>query len=369
MQVFKLIKEYSRNIILTFNIIFSILILLSYLSNYISPVKLIAISFLGLIYPFLLLINFLFIIFWIFSKSKFILIPLFSILLGWNHLSNFIQINNASIKAKTDEKNIHVLSYNVRVFNLWKWSSKKNIANRTFNLIRKKKADIVCLQEFFSKKSLGNNAKDSLQKNAQLKYSHISYTSINNKIYHHGIATFSAYPIVSKGSVKLRENDNFCIYSDIQIGNDTLRVFNVHLESIHLGYDDYQLIENIDSKDTLDVKGLKNILHKLKRGFVKRSKQSELIAKYIAKSKYPVILCGDFNDTPSSYVYGQLTRKLVDSFCESGNGIGSTYINKYSIFRIDYILHSPQLSSKGYRKLNFNYSDHYPIECYIQLNK
>ena len=367
MRFFVLLKKYSKNILIIANLAVSILLLLSYLSIYISPVDYSVFAFLGLIYPYLLVINILFIMIWLVSRSWLFAISAVSILIGLKNLNSFVQINHESEQTAKIRKNIKVLSYNVRVFNLWKWSSDNDIPNRTFSYIKRQRPDIVCLQEFFSKQSKGKNAKDSLLKKSTLKYAHVSFTKIDNKTYNYGIATFSAFPIVNKGNVKINKNDNFCIYSDVKIGNDTLRIVNVHLESIHLGYDDYQLIENIESRDSIDVRGLKNIVKKLRKGYRKRALQSERIANFILESPYEIILCGDFNDTPVSYAYNTLNTKLRDSFRESGNGIGSTYINKYSAFRIDYILHSPSLTSSDFSVPNVKFSDHYPVECNIQI--
>ncbi len=369
MRLTSLLKKYFRNIMLFFNIGSSVLLVLSYFAAYISPDKFSGFAFLGLIYSFLLFINILFVFLWIFQKSKLFLISAICILLGWNSLTVFYQISFNHKEDGATQKAIHVLSYNVRVFDLWNWSNEKNSANLTFDFIRKSKAKIVCLQEFYSSIAKGKNAKDSLTKNSVLKFAHISYTVKNNKTYNHGIATFSSYPIVAKGIIELKKGDNFCIFSDIEVGRDTIRVYNLHLESIHFGYDDYQLIENLNSSDTIDVKGIKNILKKLKRGYKKRSTQSALVSAHIEKCKYPIILCGDFNDTPVSYVYKQLTKKLLDSFCETGNGIGSTYINKFSTFRIDYILHSTTLKSYNFETPHIGFSDHYPVECIIEISK
>ena len=266
-----------------------------------------------------------------------------------------------------NEQEIKVLSYNVRIFNRWKWSNEKNSGNKAIEFIKNAKANIVCLQEFYSDSVNGLNTVDSIMINSSLQNVHISCTTSNNKIFHHGLATFSSYPIINKASVQLNEDENFCIYTDIQMGNDTVRIYNLHLESIHLGYDDYHLIENINNTDTINVKGIRNILGKLKRGYQKRASQANMIASHIETCKYSLIVCGDFNDTPVSYVYERLSANLLDAFCESGSGIGSTYINKYSTFRIDFILHSNDIQSFNYNSPQIKLSDHYPVQCSMQL--
>jgi len=349
------------------NILAAIAILLSYLAVYISPIDFYGFAFLGLIYSYLLLANIIFIVFWIFFKSKKSIVSLVAILLGWSSLTSFLQFNFNTTNNAPGEQEIKVLSYNVRVFNRWNWSSEKNRGIKAINFIKRTKSNIVCLQEFYSSDMNGKNTVDSIMKNSSLQNVHVSYATKKNKIYHHGIATFTSYPIVNKGKVKLKRDENFCIYTDVQIDKDTIRVYNLHLESIHLGYDDYHLIESINNSDTLDVKGIRNILSKLKRGYQKRARQANVIAAHIETCRYPVILCGDFNDTPISYVYKRLTKNMKDAFREAGNGIGSTYINKFSTFRIDFLLHSPVFRSFNYHTPQVELSDHYPVQCSIQF--
>ncbi len=343
-------------------------LLFSYLSAYISPVDFYGFAFLGLIYSFLLFANLLFIVFWAFMRSKRLLISLLAILIGWNFLMSFFQISFNKKVFKYNEQEIKILTYNVRVFNRWNWSKEKNLDMKTINYIKKTSSNIVCLQEFYSDDSNGKNTVDSIKVKSKLQNVHVSYATRNNRTFNHGIATFSTYPILAKGKVKLKQDENFCIYTDLLIDDDTVRVYNLHLESIHLGYDDYHLIENINNTDTIDVRGIRSILSKLKRGYKKRARQADVVAAHIETCQYPVIICGDFNDTPVSYVYKRLTKKMLDAFQESGNGIGSTYINKYSTFRIDFVLHSANLISFNYRTPPIEFSDHYPVLCSLKFN-
>jgi endonuclease/exonuclease/phosphatase family metal-dependent hydrolase len=368
MKIFLLIKKYSYKIAVILNIAMVFLLILSYLSAFISPIYFYPLAFLGLIYPFLLIINLIFTLFWIFRKSKLLLISLIAIILGYSFIVRVFQITIFKNENISKTEKIKVLSYNVRVFNLWKWTSERNSPNKIFDFIRKSNAEIVCIQEFYSKEEKGKNAHDSILKNSVLKNSHVSYTSRLNRKSNVGIATFTSFPIVGKGKVSLAQDDNFCIYTDILINNDTVRVLNIHLESIHLGHDDYYLLENFEKNDSINVDGIKSIFYKFKKSYKKRALQVIPIAKHIKECKYPIILCGDFNDTPVSYVYQQLSNKLDDAFRQSGNGIGYTFVNRYRTFRIDYILHSSVLKSFDFKVTHLRYSDHYPIECSFNFN-
>jgi hypothetical protein len=147
---------------------------------------------------------------------------------------------------------------------------------------------------------------------------------------------------------------------DIRYGEDTLRVLNVHLVSYYFAQDDYYFFERLVSEqDTRDFKKASiSVLSKLKKGFIIRARQAHILRKHIEASPYPVIICGDFNDTPASYAYHTLARGMQDAFMQAGRGMGRTYKGTFPSFRIDYILHSPALTTHRIRTLGSGGSDH-----------
>ena len=159
--------------------------------------------------------------------------------------------------------------------------------------------------------------------------------------------------------------------TDIKIGKDTIRVFNTHLESVHFGWNSYKFIENLNNDDVQqdELAGSLMILRQLKKAFVKRATQVELLHDSIEASPYPVIICGDFNDTPYSYTYSILADDLRDSFRESGRGIGKSYNGPFPSFRIDYIFHDAKIESSAYRTIHEKLSDHYPVSCMFKLKQ
>ncbi len=359
------IRKYFRRIILLINLLLAALLLISYLSTFISPVYYHWIAFLGLIYPVLLITNILMVIYWLLLRSKKSLISIVAIIIGFNHIGDFFTINFED-KIPSGKSKVEVLSYNVRVFNRWNWIKNKNKGAEIINFIKNKNANIVCLQEFYSDKKHGNND-SAIKDNSGLQNSHISYSCKNNITYNSGIATFSNYPIINKGKISINNNDNFCIYTDLKINNKVVRVYNVHLKSIHLGYNDYDFLKNLNRTDTIDVKGAKSIFQKMKRSYVTRAKQADLIASNIKKCSYPVILCGDFNDVPMSYAYHTIRNSLNDAFRMSGNGIQETYTETDMPFRIDFILYSKNIQAYNFNREKVSLSDHYPINCTLQL--
>ena len=344
-----------------------IALLISYLAPQVSPEKFWFISFLGLAYPILVIINLLFVVYWALQIKRRALYSFIVILAGFSILHTYLQFtfNHTPDGSK---KIIKVMSYNVKVFDLYDWNKNVDTRNKMFELIKSEAPEIACFQEYFHRDSSKFSNTDSLLKFPKFKYCHVQYTTTVAKEHHFGIATFSNYPIINEGRVEFGySSNNVCIYSDIVYLKDTIRVYNMHLQSIAFSKDDYKYIEDLQKDvETEDVEHSKNILKRLKRAFVKRAHQADLIQASIASSPYPVIICGDFNDTPASYTRNTIAKNLTDSFVESGNGFGRSYIGVFPSFRIDYILHGKEFKAYNFRTIQEELSDHYPVVCYLE---
>ena len=348
--------------------VFLISLLLSYFAPYANPKSFWLFAFFGLAYPWLLIANVLFLIWWIIRWKKLYWLSLIMIFIGWDNMKNLFHFGSGSENTKSG---IKVLSYNVRNFDLYNWTLNKETRNKIFSFLKIESADIVCLQEFFQGDSGYFETLDTVINLTQSVDYHVKYTYSRKKKHHWGIATFSKYPIIFKGKVPFKyKSNNICIFSDLKIGDDTVRVYNMHLQSISFGYADYKFIEALkENNDTLDVDDIeiasKNILRRIKRAFIKRTTQTEKILAHINACRYPVIICGDFNDTPFSYTYHAFAEKYQDAFMESGSGIGNTYIGAMPSYRIDYIFHSPHFTSSNFEVQPEKFSDHYPISTVI----
>ncbi len=364
-------KKFTKKILFWVNILLIVFLLLSYLSSYISPQENSILPFFGLFYQYILLINIVFVIYWIFRKKLLFLLSLITIIIGWNFFNSFVQFrlpDNSSINQTLNVNTFKLLSYNVRLFDLYNWSNNKKTRNKMFDFIKSQDADILCFQEFYNDETNSFSTLDTLVKFQKANNFHDAYTYHVHGVYHFGIVTFSLYPIVGKGEIRFKNTNNICIYTDIKINNDTIRIYNNHLQSIHLQKEDYMFINNIN-REKEKMKGAEGIVKRLQIAYKERANQSEIISNNIKQSPYPVIVCGDFNDTPVSYVYHKMKNNLNDAFIKCGYGFGNTFNRKISAFRIDYILYDNFFKASNFHISKIKYSDHYPVQCRFEINK
>ncbi len=306
----------------------------------------------GLAFPFILLANLAFILLWLFIKPRNILFSLVVILLGWNSVSSYFQLKG----KKTEDPQIKVLSYNVRHFVGDRGSNRKENAEEIISFLQEQKADIICLQEARIRKNNIFNMAKTVGKLETIN--HYQFASSSTTF---GSVTMTRYPIVNMGEIRFNETRNIAIYTDVLIQGDTVRIFNLHLQSYHIDPEKYAILESPGITEEQDIKEMQEMGAKLKRAFQLRSEQVKEIRKYIDESKYPIIVCGDFNDTPVSYSYKTVGENLTDAFVNSGKGIGRTYIGKVPSFRIDYIIHSDYFDSYNFETHDYRKSDHLPV--------
>ncbi|MEM9024111.1 MAG: endonuclease/exonuclease/phosphatase family protein [Bacteroidota bacterium] len=310
-------------------------------------------------------VNLLFLGYWTLRWKRAAWISLVAIALGWVPLQNLFQFPGFTA---ADDGGFKVMSYNVRVFDLYKWTENTKSRNAILGVLQEEAPDVLCVQEFFH--TPVKNYFTTLDTIVQLipaRQVHTEYTKTVKQHYHFGIATFSRFPIVGKGKVDLGESgNNVCIYSDLLVDSDTIRVYNMHLASIHFGQREYQFVEQLgESQQEERLAGARNIYKLLEIAFKKRAHQADAIRAHLETSPHPVVVCGDFNDTPSSYAYRTIRQELSDAFCESGSGFGQTYNGQLPFLRIDYLLHDPALRSHSFRTVEKTFSDHYAITSRI----
>jgi endonuclease/exonuclease/phosphatase family metal-dependent hydrolase len=367
----EIIRKILHNLSVIVTVFVAGLLITAHLSVLISPEKIWWLAFFGLSFPYLLIANISIGVYWAIKRKYIVLIPLLSIVVGWGNVSAFIQpplkIFNSDVTSKNPDK-IKVLTYNVRSFNRNAWMDEKDVPNKTFQFIKEVNPDIICFQEFYESNEKGYTLKNYKKNLKPYKYSVTISAYGNQSIPHYGIAIFSKFPILKTEKLEFQNTINLSMYANIKINNDTIRVYNNHLQSIRFMKDNYDFFDNLELSYSQHQKAaIKSISVKLRDAFSMRAHQANHLSAHIAKSPYPVIVCGDFNDTPISYTYHKMKSGLYDSFTESGCGIGNSYRGTFPSFRIDYILHSEKFKSWGNTTYSVKFSDHYPVSSYLCL--
>lgn len=356
--------------VLTANLFAVIALLLSYLASYLNPSSFWITPFFGLAYPAILLINVLFVIYWLIRWPRFSLISGIAILAGWTVVLNYIGFreNTAIMVPKSSESFIRVMTYNVHNFKQFGDKNDLFTKDQILNVIRNEQPDVICFQEFFSRKRGEYNFKKYILE--ILKTEHYYFKpSTDNGYEAIGMAIFSKFPIKDQGNIQFAKkmNWNEAIWVDLKKDDKIFRVYNVHLQSISFQPEDYKYLEKVKQKIDTDVESSKKIGSRLKTAFIKRSNQVKMVKNHSDSCRVPYIITGDFNDTPISYTVKTISKGLNNSFREKGSGFGVTYNGAFPNFQIDYIFTSPEFSVKNYLIIDKKLSDHFPVRSDVEL--
>jgi endonuclease/exonuclease/phosphatase family metal-dependent hydrolase len=376
-MAFSFFRRFTKGFFITSNIIVAILFLLGCYAAWFNPNRFWFLGLLSLVALYLLLLLIIFIVFWLFAKKKLTLISIIAIILAWAPIRQLIKFKLSSdFNIQKNATALRVMSWNIEHFDILEHKKYPERKTEMLDLINQYQPDVACFQEMVGaeKDSTAINYLPSIKKYLNFPYYYYSFEPENNfdGKHHFGILTFSRYPIVSKKTINRNNsknyNENFQ-YVDIKKGDDTVRVFNIHLQSLKFSKENLKYLYDATEENKVNIGGSKSIISKLKAGFINRKVQSENIQKEISKSPYPVVVCGDFNDVPNSYAYNTVGKNLQNAFAEEGAGIGRTFSNISPTLRIDNIFVGKQFEIEQYVCIQKKLSDHFPIISDIILEK
>ena len=292
--------------------------------------------------PLLCLINLIFSFYWFlrFKWPFFLFFLVFAISFeAWQSLYQF------KSKGIITSKGLTVMSYNVRSFNRFDWIDTKEIPSLIFNYIEIVKPDVVCFQEY---------NKDQAPRFTSYSYKIFKPYVPKGKI---GSCIISKYPLVNSKIISFKGSSNGGMQSDLVWKQDTLRLYNLHFESL-----------KINSKDTLLSSDYsKKIRSKIKNVFETQKQQVLKFNKLSESNKFPEIICTDLNNNAFSESYKNLSKNRLDTFKEKGQGFGSTYRFPYFPLRIDYIFTTSNITTLDYITHEVELSDHKPISVVLQF--
>ncbi|KAA9040473.1 hypothetical protein FW778_00010 [Ginsengibacter hankyongi] len=365
--------NFFRSILILINIGVIIAYFITCLSPYVNTGEDWYLAFPGLIFPLIFFALVLFIIIWIFLKSKWWWISSLVLLLGFQQIiaafAFHIPREFSYVKAPNA---LRVLQWNVSG---WGTQNSESHNDKTYKaimmqIVQEQNADVLCFEEFTDNLDKNNFEPNNIStiENAGYPYHYFVATEYYKKDHATGIAIFSKYPIIDSASFSFNEGSTseHLLFTDIKVSDKTFRVFTTHLQSVHFEGKDYRSLNNLKHAHESGLRDSRTIVSKLKKGYVSRYKQAELVSKKIRESPYTAFICGDFNDVPNSSTYFKIKGNFQDAFLQKGSFIGRTFRFISPTLRIDYILADKRFKVTQYQRIKVPYSDHYPVEADLQ---
>jgi len=303
--------------------------------------------------PLLIIGNVILLIYWLLLRRwHWALMPFITLLCCIPYIGTLYQFGSQDKEAEKRE-GIKIASYNVAMFGR---ETTGFIAQDILSEMKKQKVDIACFQEY------SNQSGDKKNSDSYKEYS--PYMAIGES----DMVIYSRYPIKKTKNLNFEMTNNSAMWAEIEINNKTYRVYNAHLETTGLNRTMRKAAKIAGQGIEVESNAvLRAIYGNYTLGMIARAGQANMLAMDMRESEVPMIVCGDFNDVPYSYVYNTMLGDMVDGFKECGSGLMYTFRGGNKKVRIDYIFHDKEMEGLSFYRRDINYSDHYPVFMKIAL--
>jgi endonuclease/exonuclease/phosphatase family metal-dependent hydrolase len=340
-------ESWISKIAFFFNKVLALLTILAYILPFLAPKLFPFLSVLTLLMPLFIILNFIFFMIWVLQLKRKAFLSAVVLLIGFTFISKFYKFSETNLPESSHE--FKLMSFNVRLFNLYEWLPEKNIPEQITDVIQDYNPDILCLQEY--------SPNDAVRLR-NFPYKHIVLHGNRNK---YGQAIYSKFEIVNTGEITFPNSSNNVIFADIVNQKDTVRVYSMHLQSIKI---------STDIHERLDENKSKFIFKRISNAFKEQQLQSELMKAHYDSCRYAKIVCGDMNNSAFSYVYRNIKDNMNDTFEEAGTGFGKSYNFKFYPARIDYIFVEDNIQVKEYKTNDqVKLSDHFPLMTRLEFKR
>lgn len=369
-------RRLTKRFLIVANILAAVLFLLGSYGYIFNPKYFWPVGLLTLTAFYFLLILLAFLVFWLFVKPRRAFISAIALLLAYKPVNNILPLRLSHSFTKEKKANaLRIMTWNVAQFNVMGDEKHPEVKKQMFDIINEYNPDIACFQEMVAEDSTVTDHGHIREFMNKLNFKNYFY-SYNKKedfwgYAHFGIIIFSKYPIINKKTVSRHPNDYNSIfqYVDIVKGADTVRVFNIHLQSLRFSRANLKYIDKPTVEDENAFEESKSIIGKFKKSFLKRQVQADRIREEIKSSPYPVIVSGDFNDVPNSYAYHTIGYGMQNAFVEKGGGLGRTFAGISPVLRIDNIIVDKKIDVLQFKLIKKKLSDHFPIIADVEVSK
>ena len=350
-----------HRILLSVNAVLALGMIATGYSHLVDPVKFPLIATADMFFPIFLCINFLFLFFWLFLDRKTALLPIVTFVVCYSPVRTYVGIN---LPEDVPPGAMKVMSYNVLNFHGMQDGFADEEKDDMVDFLVNSDCDIICLQEA-SETAMTNEGKQRIH--AKYPYSQTDKKGVSGN----SMTIYSKYEILQSDTIAYESKNNLSVGYILNTPVGKTLVVNNHLESCHLTEkertDFKEMVSGDADRDDIG-KESKNIIVKLTESSLIRNSQVKAVADYVDSHKgMPVILCGDFNDSPTSFNHSVMSRNLIDCFVASGIGTGWSYCHNGLRIRIDNIMCSSHFTPYGCKVLsNVSFSDHYPMICWLK---
>ncbi|MEP6617152.1 MAG: endonuclease/exonuclease/phosphatase family protein [Ginsengibacter sp.] len=366
-------KSAFRKFFIFSNLVVALIFLAGANARYFSPARWWFMGLITISLPYILFILLLFFFYLLFVKSSWALVSILSITLTWRTVQNIIPLHFPSTFGFAKKANtLRIMTWNVEQFEILQHKEHPELKQEMIDLINQFQPDIMCFQEMVAgaEKKAINNIPDFKQK---LKFSSYYY-SFDERLdfdasHHFGIMVFSKNKIINSKTIFHPPHDYNTTfqYVDILLNTDTIRVFNIHLQSLKFSRANRQYLDKPAANTDTTIVESKNILSKMKAAFIRRGIQADFVREEIDNSPYPAIVCGDFNDVPNSYAYETIGKGLQNAFVAKGSGLGRTFSGISPTLRIDNIFAGKEFVIQQFTRVKQKLSDHFPLIADVNL--
>jgi len=363
----KTLKSILTNVVFGANVVAVLIMVAVGYSDVVPPDVSAYAACAGLIFPLTCILNLVFILLWLFIHWQRMWLSVLGFLCTYGPIHNYMPLH---LEADVPEEGV----LKVMTYNVCGYTADSDYPMERFDTIRDyiaaQQPDIVCLQEDNSQPKKGPKSFSSV-----FAYNDTTHVSNNNRGMVNMVGLHTRFPIIRKERIRYKSDANGSVAYFLRLDSgDTLIVVNNHLETTHLNQKERSrykdMLRGQMTRDTVEAE-TRHLVNKLGAAMVLRAPQAQAVSRWVRlhADRYPVIVCGDFNDTPISYTHRTVGRGLTDCFVETGRGLGLTYNQKGFNLRIDHIFCSDQLKPiNTVVDSKFACSDHYPVISWLKIS-
>ena len=349
------VQKYFSFMILIVTLLMMVFTLVGLFGGNVNPAGNTARSLLVYVLPLLIVGNAVLLIYWlVLRRWHWALMPLVTLLCCIPYSGTIYQFGDLDENAEK-QAGLKIASYNVALFGR---ETSGFMAQDILSEMKKQKVDILCFQEY------SDQSGDKKNSDSYKEYFPYMVTGQNDMV------VYSRYPIVRSKNIPFEMTNNSAMWVEVKVTDQVIRVYNAHLETTGINSSLRRAAKLQNQGFNVENNALlKTIYGNYTIGMMARAGQANVLAMDMRESEVPIIVCGDFNDVPYSYVYNTMLGDKVDGFKECGSGFMYTFRGGDKKVRIDYIFHDKQFKGLTYYKKDISYSDHYPVFMKISTNR